>query len=382
MTGAEKLLQKNSIELGKLIRKLILKRNGVVTINIGENGFGGSQVRNLLGQLNYVLKRYGNSCKIIEIRVNNFLPKDKLSYIILEIVIYMLVKSYKKKVYFFANKAVRNINTCGLKDSLLYDMLSRKIDCEEYVQNFEKANRVKSSSFRRIIKHDDKRAISHLMRDIKTFLKRWEIEKDDCSRISKIVSELADNACEHAESECFIDVDISNMYKKEGEDNEYYSVSICVLNFSDILLGEQVKKKIVSNQFQMSERYEGITHAYNSHKNFFDNRYTEDHFFILASFQDEISGRCEESNTGGKGLTELVREIEKCVDEYECYVLTGNSVIFFHPDCLEIDNDGWISFNVEKDFTNHQPDGKIISYSDTDLGGTGYNLSLIYKRSL
>ncbi len=82
MTGAEKLLQKNSIELGKLIRKLILKRNGVVTINIGENGFGGSQVRNLLGQLNYVLKRYGNSCKIIEIRVNNFLPKDKLSYII------------------------------------------------------------------------------------------------------------------------------------------------------------------------------------------------------------------------------------------------------------------------------------------------------------
>ena len=162
---------------------------------------------------------------------------------------------------------------------------------------------------------------------------------------------------------------------------QYYSVNICGINFSDILLGQQLKKKILQKQFHNSEKYQAISAAYENHKSQFDNVYTDEHFFILASFQDNITGREMEVNTGGKGLAEIVGELEKCVYVYDCYVMTGDKAIFFQPEFLEIDHNGWISFNGENDFINCRPVEGIISSSDTKLCGTGYNLTLVYKRS-
>ena len=128
-------------------------------------------------------------------------------------------------------------------------------------------------------------------------------------------------------------------------------------------------------------RYADILEAYKYHINLFNQNYSEKHFFALASFQDKISGRASARNTGGRGLAEIVRELEKRVDVYECYVLSGDKVIFFHPDCLETDNRGYITFNTKNDFIYGKPDSKVVSYSSTNLCGTGYNLASIYKRS-
>lgn len=383
MFGENECLIKKNVDANiKKYRKLVAINNGVAKIWIANSDFNGSQIRNILSQLNYILKLYGRRCKVIEFSFEMFVPKDKMTYIILEIIIYSLIKKYNKNIRFGNTKINCNINTCGFYESILYEWLTKKIPHEKYVDIFERKNRINRNSFRKIIKAEDISAVSTLMSEVKSFLKVFDINYEDRNKISRIISELADNACEHAKYDCLIDVDISEEHHKKGDENgKYYSVNICVLNFSEILLGEQVRNKIMSRQFENSERYEGIEKAYKQHKKMFDESYTEEHFFMLASFQDKISGRYEETETGGRGLAEIVKELEQSVDEYECYVLSGKKVIFFHPESLELDDNGWISFNLEKDFFGHRPAANVISYSDTDLGGTGYNLSLVYRRS-
>ncbi len=381
MSGGYKLIANNSGLDVKKAKKILMQGN-TVTISIGNNSFDGLQVKLLLEKLNYVIKRYGKKCKIINLISDNFCPKDKMTYIILEVIIYELINTYKKGVYLTFKEVNININTYGLNESLLYQLICRKIDFQVFKMAFERRSRVCLNSFRRVVKIDDAMDISKLMTDTKSFLKPFQIEKDDCSKIARIVSELADNACEHAKSECLIDIDVSEDYIKKGDlDGQYYSINICGVNFSDVLLGQPLKKKIIEKQFQDSKKYEDIAKAYENHKEMFDNNYTDEHFFVLASFQDNISGREMEINTGGRGLAEIVGELEKRVDVHECYVMTGNKVVFFQPDNLEIDDNGWISFNKEKDFIKCKPSYNVTTYSDTNLCGTGYNLTLIYKRS-
>lgn len=333
-------------------------------------------------KLNFVLKRYGKKCNSLVLYAEKFYPRDKLSYIILEVIIYELIQTHHKKVFLQLKQMVRNINTYALQESLLYDLLVGRKNADEFCCEFGKKSRVRSNSFRRLVDANAGIAVSQLMTDVKSFLKKFEINKDDSKRIAGIVSELSDNACEHAQSDCLVDIDVSESHYKEGDDREeYYSINICVLNFSNVLLGDQLKEKICNDSITKCNRYADILEAYKYHENLFDGNYSEEHFFVLASFQDEISGRVLAKNTGGRGLAEIVGELEKRVDEFECYVLSGEKVIFFHPDCLEIDSRGYIAFNTKNDFINTKPDDKVVSYSSTYLCGTEYNLILIYKRS-
>ena len=363
-------------------RNKILLYNGIVRIPLCRDEFGGYHVKRLLENVDYVLKMYGKRCRYIELRAERFTPKDKLSYVILEVIIYKLINDYKKKVFIAADKVVPHINTYGILESIFF----REIEYdgsygEKFCNNFTRRSRVTRNSFRRLVKAEKGSDISELMTDSKSFLKGFLIDKNDIEGISRIVTELADNACEHAQSDCFVDIDVSeDHYKDEEMDQGYYAVNICVLNFSDILLGDQLKKKMQDANVVTNDRYLDIVTAYNNHKKQFDEYYTDEHFFALSSFQDKISGRAYQINTGGRGLAEIVGELEKRVSEYECYVMFGNKVIFFHSDCLDVDSKGYIAFNTQHDFVEKRPEKKVISYSPTNLCGTGYNLSLIYKK--
>ena len=382
MQGADELIKRNGMAHVKHYKEIQIKSNGVVQIVLANNDFGGVQVRNVLEKLNFVLKRYGKKCNTIVLYADEFCPKDKLSYIILEVIIYELIETYHKKVFLYVKQGRHKINTYGLKESILHDFINGTVDITGFCREFERKSRVRPNTFRRLVDSKEGIAVSQLMTDVKSFLKKFEIDKDDSKSIAGIVSELADNACEHAQSDCLVDIDVSeNHYKEDGDEEEYYSINICVLNFSNILLGDQLKEKMCDDSIMKYNRYADILEAYKYHINLFNQNYSEKHFFVFFSFQDKISGRASARNTGGRGLAEIVRELEKRVDVYECYVLSGDKVIFFHPDCLETDNRGYITFNTKNDFIYGKPDSKVVSYSSTNLCGTGYNLALIYKRS-
>lgn len=381
-TDNEKLVKNNSdYNMLKKLKNNIRFDGKRLQIQFTVSWFGGYEIRCLLIVLNHYLKRYGKKLSYLYIKFENIQPIDKLSYIMLEIILYLTEKKYGIE-FNITGTCKANINTHGFYNSIIttWGKSPNKVN---FVNLFERKNRITENGFRRNISCDNLTEISFLMSEVKSFLKRFDISNKDRGKIAKVVCELADNACEHAQNDCLVDIDVSLNYEKKDDNGFYYSVNICVLNFSDILLGEKVKNKILhlDSNIIKSSRYKNLVKGYYNHQSFFNNYYTEDHFFMIASFQNEISGRDFETNTGGKGLTEIVKEIENTATVYSCYMLSGNKGISFIPETLEIDTEGWISFNREGDFINIRPDNDVIIQSDTFIPGTAYNLSLVYKRS-
>ena len=376
-----KLIKNNSKINSKSIKHIKRINNKVIMIAFHEKNFGGNEVRVLLEALNYILIKW-RFTEAIYIEFKQFKPRDKLSYIIFEAIILEVIQFYKKTVYINLGNVVSQIHTDGLNRSLLVSFANNEFNHSQYIKEYRKTNRLNNNSFRRIVYCDVGNSVSELMTDIKTFLRySFQFDKEDINKIARLVSELADNACEHGKSDCIIDVDISDThYKKNDEESEYYAINICALNFSSVLLGNELKNKLSNDNLPINTRYCQIKDAYDYHQKFFDERYTEEHFFSLASMQNSISGRENEYETGGKGLTEIVKELELNSMEHECYVLFGNKVISFKPEFLDIDNDNFIAFNKDKDFLHSKPCDSAIGFSDTYLEGTGYNLTLVYKK--
>ncbi len=378
-TDNETLIKSNCNYKYKESKRGIKYYGSILTISFSSKLIGGTHVGIILTSLNYYLKKYGRKIKHVSLEFENLVPADKLSYIMIEVILYLLQKRYGIGVG-ISGEVNADINTHGLYESILCEWGNKQANTD-YIRLFEKKQRITKHGLRKCVSHIDLDDISYLMSDIKSFLKCFDIREKDRSKIAKVVCELADNACEHAQNDCLVDVDVSELYGKKGDEKgSYYSVNICVLNFSNVLLGEKVKNKILNNYSEKNDRYSALSSAYNRHKCYFDDYYTEEHFFIMSSFQDEISGRVSETETGGKGLAEIVKELENTVDTYSCYVLSGKKGLAFKPETLEIDDEGWISFNRKRDFVFCKPEHSILLYSDTFIPGTGYNLSLIYKK--
>lgn len=375
----EDLLRMNSQNFKPNRRELLLKKGGIVTIIVGGESFSGGSIHLLLAKLNYIRNVYKGACKKIIFRfLNVFVPMDKLTYIIFESIIYMLCKKYNYEVLVYMKGFDLSINTSGFKSSLLRMFVAREIGQDDFQRKFVWL--LDKTHFRRMVNHDDSEEQSRLMYDIKHFVANLGVNREDSTRIAEIVAELADNACEHAQSDCLIDIDIADdWFRKTGdEDGIYYSVNVSVLNFSDKLIWDNLKEKVVTRNYKESPRYEKLEKAYSFHKEKFDDVYDEDYFFIISTFQNEISGRPNQTETGGKGLTELLTEIG--ANKNDGYLLSGNKVVCFPTELIQYDKDGWVGFNAQKDFFSSIPDREVLCKSETFLPGTAYNLTLIYRR--
>lgn len=361
-------------------RELLLGKHGTIIIDVKGDYFDGKSINIILSKLYFITKRYKKGCKKIIFRfINDFRPKDKLTYIIFESIIYMLHKYYDYEVNIIIQKCKTSIHTIGVKGSLLLNFARRNIDKTQFQKKFMWI--IDMTHFRRMVNYEDYEEQSKLMYDIKHFVVNLGVNKDDSTKIAEIVAELADNACEHAQSDCLVDIDIAEgEFRKNGdEDGIYYSVNVSVLNFSEKYIWNNLEEKIVNKQYDSnSNRYNELEKAYSFHKQNFNDEYDGDYFFMISTFQNEISGRLNQTQTGGKGLTELLTEIG--AKENDGYLLSGNKGISFPKELIQYDDDGWVGFNKKKDFFTSIPDPSILYKSDTYLPGTAYNLTFIYRR--
>ena len=361
-------------------RELLLGKHGTIIIDVKGDYFDGKSINIILSKLYFITKRYKKGCKRIIFRfINDFRPKDKLTYIIFESIIYMLHKYYDYEVNIIIQKCKTSIHTIGVKGSLLLNFARRNIDKTQFQKKFMWI--IDMTHFRRMVNYEDYEEQSKLMYDIKHFVVNLGVNKDDSTKIAEIVAELADNACEHAQSDCLVDIDIAEgEFRKNGdEDGIYYSVNVSVLNFSEKYIWNNLEEKIVNKQYDSnSNRYNELEKAYSFHKQNFNDEYDGDYSFMISTFQNEISGRLNQTQTGGKGLTELLTEIG--AKENDGYLLSGNKGISFPKELIQYDDDGWVGFNKKKDFFTSIPDPSILYKSDTYLPGTAYNLTFIYRR--
>lgn len=376
MENQELLLKRNGI---KINHKNIIIKNGHAVFRHKDLEFSGKSIYALLAFVNTLEEKYKNTKIPIIIDLGEVRFTDKLTYIFLEIICYILITEYKHKVR-VSFRCKHNIFIEGIASSpllLLND--ESKENMQKFVRKF--SDDLYKNHYRKVMhKTEDKSELSKKMDEIAYFLKFSGVENKSVDELSEVVIELIGNAWEHTKAECLIDLDVTNSYFKRATDDPFLGINIAILNFSEQLLGDAVKNKITNNKEGLSEKYLQVREAYGIHKNFFDDTYKEEDFFNIASFQHKISGSIKKNTTGGTGLTKLVSSLEKQSDAHKCYLITGNRALWFFHQYLEYNQDGWIGFNTENDFLNKTPAYTVIGPNSIYLPGTAYNLNFVMKR--
>ena len=124
------------------------------------------------------------------------------------------------------------------------------------------------------------------------FLSKLGIETDTIDKLCESIIEIVGNSIEHGRSDCLIDIDVTEeKYKKRNdtEDSFYYGINVVVLDFSEVPFNKKIKTKL-ANTALLNERYIKVNEAKQNHSKYFNNDYTEDDFYTIASFQHKISG--------------------------------------------------------------------------------------------
>ena len=306
--------------------------------------------------------------------------QDKLSYSIFECLLYSLINDYKKQVELKYNFIQTTIHTHGLNTSPLLNLKTAK-DNKNFCIDFLR-QRIEPNKFRVVIKKDvPDKYFSILYTNVAGFLNNIFLENEDyINDLAEVIVELVGNACEHAQTDCLLDIDVNKQFYKKDDPNgiKYGGINVVVLNFSDKLLGENLKSKCQKDEY-MKNRYKGVLEAYNVHKDFFHEKfnYDEEKFYLIGTLQDKISGRLEDTSSGGTGLTKLLQSLQKQSTEDFCYLLSGENVFKLQYEYINRNDGNWVGFNCSGDFINDVPNFELFSLCEIFFPGTAYNLTFI-----
>lgn len=346
--------------------------------------FDGYIIYDVIKFVNALHKKYGNQRVPIVFEFGKIDITDKLVYIIFECICYSLMKDYghEVEVYFLPQS---DILTEGILSSPLQLLNNQKRDKHKaYMHKFRME--IYRNHFRRVIEGQNKQNTNYagnLMQEVRSFLKTFDIIDEYRNPIASVITELVGNAGEHAFSNCLLDIDVTSDYmkSKDGrkEQGSFYGINIAILNFSDILLHEGIFQKLQTGNLG-SDRYQDLSRAYNFHKEQFSKEYGYEDFCNIAALQDKISGREDYDESGGTGLTKLIKTLQSKSDMDNCYVLSGKRCVIFKQEFLEYDKEEWLGFNLESDFFGCIPDKKVLSECPIMFPGTAYNLNFIMKR--
>lgn len=352
-------------------------------IKIKTNGkrikFTGNELYIMMTKLLKVSLRYKTEdIEGVYIDFNKTTFRDKAVYILFEIFIYHLLKTTNLLIKI---EFKERDHYPGFLTSLLYKNLYNKmINKNKFIKEFEMKKDLTLTKMRYIISVDEKDDyFSKLMGDVYSFLNtsvsiaKIEILGKEIyiEELSEVITELAGNAVEHSKSSCLLDINIAI------KDINKISIDVVILNVSEILLGDKLRKQIKEkNNKNINSR---MLEALSNHKLKFSEDYTEEDFFNIVAFQYRASTRLTSSDDNdGTGLTRLLESlINKSEESSNCYVMSGNKIIFFKKKLLMLDAERFIGFNEKNDFINNIPANEAICRSKYNLKGTLYNLNFI-----
>lgn len=384
MKNSELIIKKNSAK-----KKVEIKRkDGETVLNLKAKNFNADNINEFISMLKKVINQQKIKKEIV-VLLDFEKFADMLVNVIFENIIYTLIAKYKFNVIFRYSQKFRDSNKgAGFVNTLLARLIARKIDtnkfCEQYLSKV-----INEREFRELISYNNVKDnyLGRLNFDITNCIQNSGITRSYATNIANIVAELVDNANEHASSDVLIMINIDDTYE-ESTGDDCWAVNVVVLNYGEKLLFSGIKAKINTYDTNtVNNKYIVVKQAFQNHKKFFDEYYTEEDFFNITTFQHDISGRDGEFKSGGTGLPVLLESILKNSYDSNCYVMSGNNVIHFIRKYLN-SREGWYAFNENGNYVDSKPacyvkeekEAKPISKSLTFLPGTAYNLQFIKKK--
>lgn len=378
MKNIELLIEKNeSKSRDKKFRKYTFRRKGRLHYWIKTEVFSDKHVLEMIQYIAWVSREYKSSKIPIVINIGETCFSDKLVYILIECICYYMINIRKQRIY-INMRTEYDIWSGGICYSPLQYHTKQK--------NFNKSFRYSLSTrhFRKVIKAGNSLSSDFLSKkteDISFFLQNVGINEEYCLSLREVIAELIGNALEHSHSDCLFDIDITdtNFVRDSGEDG-YFGLNLAIVSFSETLFFEPLKERFDRIAKLPDERYVGVAKAREYHTSHFDSDYNVNDFYMISSFQHGISGREDKGESGGRGLTTLIRSLAEMATDHCCYLLSGQEAMFFLERTLQSNNEGWIGFNEKHDYLTSIPDSEILCNTKTFMPGTAYNLNFAIRR--
>lgn len=308
-------------------------------------------------------------------------PRDKLTVNLLEAIAYHLIVNLGQKIvllYGFSN----NIVTQQMGDAAFTFLGPNSYSKQTFVEKFLGIG-VSGQRNRQILQNDVD--LDRVQFDYAALSQMWGLPYQVAKKVGKLIAELVDNSVLHAHASVIVDLDVTTLMHNNITGKPVNGLNITIMNFSDVLLFERVREKMemfVNNiellgKTALFESYGKIKQALEFHEENFSEKYTPDHFWTIASLQHHISGRAEQYDTNGVGLTKLVKMIQDYAEDEYGYVASGEVGIWFISKFMNFNNsiEQFVGFNESSDFISDLPDEKSLGETILYLPGTFYNLS-------
>lgn len=348
---------------------------------LSQDEFDGKVINEIIAFINGIRSKYKNNQLPIHLDLGEVTISDKLTYVMLESLCYLLIEKYRYKVH-LNWKPENKIHTFGVYSSPLLMLKYKDYSKLNEFQSKFKYDTYKKH-YRKVVDQSKRNYLGILMSDINTFLTANNISLENREQLSEVVAELVGNAGEHGQSDCLVDIDVTDAFTKnvDGVDQpeDYIGINIAILNFSSKNLNADLKLKIQNNI--EDKRYLKLREAYNYHKENFTENYGEEDFWNLGCLQHKISGSLEKISSGGTGSTVLIRSLQEKADANKCYLISGKRALYLIRDYLEFDDKEkmWLGFNKTADFFNDIPEEEVVAPCAINFPGTAYNLTFVMK---
>lgn len=352
--------------------------------------FNFSSVVKMIGFINGVNAHYSNQKMPILFDITATEPIDKLSINLLELIAYHLLVNLSQKIV-FVYSFTKTIVTDQMENNAFTYLGLSNYSKSQFVERFLDFH--KGSKYREFYQSDGGEDLGKLLSQIQlnymVFCQMHGIKLSTARHIGKLISELVDNSIIHANSSALVDLDIAKNFSNSQTGMQVTGVNVTVLNISSTLFFEGVKEKleIFNNNIndykssQLFETYNSISVAYKFHQKYFSQKYTENHFWEIASLQHHISGRENRFSTNGVGMTKLIKLIQEFSDNDYSYIASGTAGIWFRQHLMRTVNSEhqMLGFNSDNNFFENIPDDESLGYSKLYIPGTFLNLSFAIK---
>lgn len=350
----------------------------------------------------------GKSILPIFINLQDACFSDKLVYIMMETIIHYLIENKNWLISVQGTIKPENCSNGVICSSLMHGNWSISNMVEKDFDNAVlKKNRIRKQHYKYNRKETDELCstrffvnqtnnINNIASDIYSFLKNSSImnsvEENKVNCIVNTIMEMVSNSAEHTQSSYIYDIDLRKVTHRQNTDlkgKEYIAINVALWDFSNVRIGDAIKKKIhiidslsptddeyIAQIGLKGKIYKKLLTTYHIHNSFWNEHYTENEFFALAAFQPGITGRSNPGSTGGAGLSHVLDFLFYYPDNYRCYCLTGDTIIDLSKKYLLKDVDNWYSFARNGFFSSSKPSEKCITKSNFFYPGTAFFLHL------
>ncbi|EOU1648711.1 MAG: hypothetical protein E7H79_01380 [Clostridium perfringens] len=311
---------------------------------------------------------------------------DKITYLMLDGIIYDLFKRTNFNIAIICDSEDKdNLHNDGFSGTALYRTMRKvgSLDKKTFLEEYEKKIYNDQRTYRRFLDREtlnDKETPSIINSEVASVLKSYSNNEEWIDSISEVASELVCNVSSHADGDCILDINFNDNIKYNGNNMEESCtlVNISIMNFGEDRLFDKLKRNIKDKKYSENDKlYKKVYRAYDNHKHLFDERYTENHFFLITAFQNHVTTRSFKSGNSGTGLTRLIENIIGISKEDYSYVLSGEEILIFKSEFLKVSDEKFIGFNKESDYINFKPEDRVLNKSRLYIPGTIYNLLLI-----